>query len=135
MELQHYFNLYNYLVNKEHPENFSSQQKRQLEKQAKNFRTKNNFLYKTDRNNPTKLLRVIQKEELPALLYMMHNDPTAGHFAVEAMVNKIKTRYYWPQYYEDIRKYVAACDACQKRGRNKKNNVLHLYLCIVLSIK
>src|SRR5438034_690367 len=56
---------------------------------------------------------------------MMHNDPTAGHFAVDVMANKIKTRYYWPQYYEDIRKYVAACDACQKRGRNQKNNVLH----------
>jgi hypothetical protein len=56
---------------------------------------------------------------------MMHNDPTAGHFAVDAMANKIKTRYYWPQYYEDIKRYVAACDACQKRGRNKRNNVLH----------
>ena len=55
----------------------------------------------------------------------MHNNPTARHFAVDAMANKIKTRYYWPQYYEDIRKYVASCDACQKRERNKKNNVLH----------
>jgi hypothetical protein len=56
---------------------------------------------------------------------MMHNDPTSGHFAVEAMYNKIKTRYYWPQFYEDIRKYVESCDSCQRRGRPKKNNLLH----------
>ncbi len=125
MESQHYFNIYNYLSNKELPNNLSSQQKRQLEKQANYYKIQNNFLYKPDRTNSKKLLRVIKEEELSALLYMMHNDPTAGHFAVDAMANKIKTRYYWPQYYEDIRKYVASCDACQKRGRNKKNNVLH----------
>ena len=90
MDQQHYFNLYNYISNKELLENFSSQQQRQLEKQAKNYKVKNNFLYKTDRNTSAKLLRVIQKEELSAFLYMMHNDPTAGHFAVDAMVNKIK---------------------------------------------
>src|SRR3954454_16324139 len=125
MEQQHYSNLYNYLSTQEFPQDFSSQQKRQLGKQANNFKVKNNFLYKIYRTNSPKLLRVIQKNELSALLYMMHNDPTAGHFAVDAMANKIKTRYYWPQYYEDIKRYVAACDACQKRGRNKRNNVLH----------
>ena len=125
MENQHYLNLYNYLERKEFPQNFSPQQQTKLEKQAKNFQIKNKFLYKTNKNNSEKLLRVIQQPELPALLYMMHNDPTAGHFAVDAMVNKIKSRYYWPQYYEDIRRYVAACDACQRRGRNQKNNLLH----------
>ena len=124
MESQHYFNIYNYLSNKELPNNLSSQQKRQLEKQANYYKIQNNFLYKLDRTNSKKLLRVIKEEELSALLYMMHNDPTAGHFAVDAMANKIKTRYYWPQYYEDIRKYVASYDTCQKQGRNKKNNVL-----------
>ena len=34
---------------------------------------------------------------------MMHNDPTSGHFATKAMFQKIKERYYWPQYYEDIK--------------------------------
>ena len=55
----------------------------------------------------------------------MHNDPTSEHFATDAMFNKIKTQYYWPQYYEDIKTYVESCDACQRRGRSKKNNVLH----------
>ena len=56
---------------------------------------------------------------------MMHNDPTSGHFATKAMFQKIKERYYWPQYYEDIKRYAESCDACQRRGCSKQNNLLH----------
>jgi hypothetical protein len=56
---------------------------------------------------------------------MMHNDPTAGHFGVDIMFNKIKSRYYWPQMYEDIRKYVRSCDRCQRHRKSKKNEPLH----------
>jgi hypothetical protein len=41
------------------------------------------------------------------------------------MFEKIRKRYYWPQYYKDIRNYVKSCDACQKRGRTKPNNQLY----------
>ena len=56
---------------------------------------------------------------------MMHNDPTSGHLGIEATFNKIRSRYYWPQYYEDIKKYVESCDACQRRGRPRRNQELH----------
>jgi len=90
MEAQHYFNIYNYLVNKEFPNNFSSQQKCQLEKQAIYYKIQNNFLYKPDRTNSKKLLRVIKEKELSALLYMMHNDPTAEH--LQLMLWRIKSK-------------------------------------------
>ena len=125
MEKEHYYNIYNYLLSQQVPEYFTPLQKQQLINQSKIYCIENDLLYKQDRKNLEKLYRVIQKEELPAVLYMMHNDPTSGHFATEAMFSKIKTRYYWPQYYEDIKKYVESCDACQRRGRSKKNNLLH----------
>ena len=56
---------------------------------------------------------------------MMHDDPTAGHFALDKMFDKIKDRYYWPQMYETIRQYVRSCDACQRRGKNKNKQYLH----------
>ena len=107
------------------PAYFTKQQKQQLINQVRNYTIENELLYKKDRKDATKLYRIIRKEELPAVLYMMHNDPTSGHFATDAMFHKIKTRYYWPQYYDDIKKYVEACDSCQRRGRSKKNNLLH----------
>lgn len=120
-----YSHLYNYLESQQYPENSNHKQKQQLRKQAAQYCIENGLLFKIDRNNPEKLYRVIRPEELSSVLYMFHNDPTSGHFATEAMFNKIRSRYYWPQYYEDIRKYVQSCDACQRRGRSKANNLLH----------
>src|SRR6187549_3585871 len=106
MEHQYYSELSNYILNQQIPIHFSNQHKQQLRNQAKNYIIENDLLYKVDKKDAKKLYRVIFKDELPALLYMMHNDPTSGHFATDAMFNKIKSRYYWPQYYEDIKKYV-----------------------------
>ena len=125
MENEHYYNIYKYLSIQQTPQHFDRQQKQQLLNQSKNYIIENELLYKKDNKNLDKFYRIIQKSELPALLYMMHNDPISGHFATEAMFTKIKARYYWPQYYEDIKKYVESCDACQRRGRSKKNTLLH----------
>ena len=59
------------------------------------------------------------------VLYMVHNDPTSGHFGTEIMFNKIRTRYYWPQMYENIREYVKNCDSCQRRGKPQTHQLLH----------
>src|ERR671929_1351041 len=125
MENQQYSQIFNYLSNQQVTEELNQQQIQQLKRRAKHFIIQNQLLFKTDKNNSTKFYRVIRKEELPALLYMMHNDPTSGHFATDAMFQKIKERYYWPQYYEDIKRYVESCDTCQRRGRSKRNNLLH----------
>ena len=125
MENHQYSQIYNYLSTQQVTEELNQQQIQQLKRRAKHFIIKNQLLFKIDKNNSTKFYRVMKKDELPALLYMMHNDPTSGHFATDAMYNKIKARYYWPQFYNDIREYVKTCDACQRRGGAHKNNLLH----------
>src|SRR5215207_7911499 len=102
MENEHYHNIYHYILSQQMPTYFTKPQKQQLINQARNYAVENELLYKKDRKDAEKLYRIIQKEELPAVLYMMHNDPTSGHFATDAMFNKIKARYYWPQYYDDV---------------------------------
>ena len=126
MDPQHYYNIFNYLTNKAVPSEFSTKQIEQLQRQSGNFIIKHENLYKRDHKNSTKLYRVITKEETPLVLYMFHNDPTSGHLGIETTFNKIREKYYWPQFYEDIKSYVKACDACQRRGRPARNNLLHL---------
>jgi len=125
MEFEQYNNIHNYLLTHQYPDNFTSPQKQKLEKQSSNYIVKNNYLYKKDKRKENNLLRVIRKHEMEPVLFMFHNDPTAAHFAVDAMFEKIRTRYYWPQMYEDIRTYVRSCDSCQRRGKNKRNQTLH----------
>jgi hypothetical protein len=92
-------------------------------KQFKNFCNpfiiKNNYLYRKDKRKEGNFLRVIRSYEMEATLYMMHNSPTSGHFATDIMFDKIRSRYYWPQMYENIREYVRICDACQRLGKSK----------------
>jgi integrase-like protein len=125
MEDENYNNLYLILSNQPLPNTIPLQKQQQLAKQSKHFILKNNFIYKIDRRRNNNLLRLVRRQEIEPLLYIFHNDPTSAHFATDAMFEKIRTRYYWPQMYEDIRSYVRACDACQRRGRSKKNQLLH----------
>src|SRR5436305_2918183 len=123
MEDTHYKNLFNYINSKILPT--EEKDKQQILRQSKNYVVKNNFLYKLDKNNKNNFIRVVKINELDSILYMFHDDPLGGHFATDSMFNRIRTRYYWPQMYEDIKKYVKSCDSCQRRGRSKRNNLLH----------
>ena len=127
MERNQYNNLFVYITLNQLPTSFNSNEIAKLKRQSKFYIVRLDFLYKKQRQrNATKqFLRVIKETELDAILYMMHNDPTAGHFSTDIMFNKIRNRYYWPQMYESIRKYVQSCDTYQRRGRPKTKNELH----------
>ncbi len=56
---------------------------------------------------------------------MIHDDPIGGHNGTDRMFGKMRTRYFWPQIYENIRHYIKNCDACQRKGGPTKNNTLH----------
>jgi hypothetical protein len=82
-------------------------------------------LYKRNKKNPDKPLRVIKWTEVDPVLYMMHSHPTAGHLGIDAMYYKIVERYYWDGMYRDIREYVRTCEVCQKRGKSRRKEPLH----------
>ncbi len=44
---------------------------------------------------------------------------------MERIFQQVQERYYWSKIYEDIRGYVQTCNACQRRGNPKANNILH----------
>ena len=114
MEPEQYQNIFIYLQSQTLPPLLTNnRQKTSFKNFSKNFIIKNNFLYKIDKRNKNNLLRVVRNYEIEPILYMMHNDPTGGHFSTDAMFNKIRDRYYWPQLYETIRDYVRTCDNCQ----------------------
>ena len=50
---------------------------------------KNKLLYKKNRKDPDKPIRVIKWTEVEPILYMMHSHPTAGHLGTDAMYYKI----------------------------------------------
>lgn len=53
-------------------------------------------------------------------LHDAHDAEFSGHPGVDRTLNNISRHYWWPGMRQDVRKYVAECDSCQ---RNKPTNL------------
>src|SRR6266540_1251931 len=89
---------------------------------CRRFRWKETALYRKSR---TKEVKVLQRHQIVPLLYTLHEGPTGAHNSTERIFQQVQERYYWPKINENIRGYVQTCDACQRRGNPKVNNVLY----------
>ena len=93
--------------------------------QAKYFEIRHHLLYKKNKRNPDRPLRVIKYTEVEPVLYMMHKHSTAGHLGMDTMYYKISEHYYWDQMYCDIQEYVKTCEECQRRQKGRRKEPLH----------
>ena len=46
------------------------------------------------------------------ILTSLHNSPTGGHLGQSKTVNKVRYRFYWPGYKQDVTRWCAHCDRC-----------------------
>ena len=107
------------------PTHLDTQQRSSIKRKSRYFIVLNDQLYKKNKNNPNRPIRVVKENEVEDILYHMHSDPLAGHFSIDETYRRTKIRYYWPQMFNDIRQYVKTCDECQRRGKNRRNEPLH----------
>ena len=53
------------------------------------------------------------------ILQECHDAAAAGHLGKDKTIEQVTRRCYWPRMYDEITRYVASCDSCQ---RNKPSN-------------
>ena len=82
---------------------------------------KNNILF---RRTKIECVRVITRQQVEPILYNLHQDLTGAHLGTDAVFEKVKERYYWPQMFDDIKAYINACDICQRRGGPERRETL-----------
>src|SRR5215216_5852692 len=121
MDNKLYEELTQYLTTLTYPFNLDDSQQIKLQKISTQYLMKNNLLHKRTRDGDK---RVILPEQVEIILYNLHKDMTGAHLGGDATFEKAKERYYWPQMYEDVRKYIQQCDNCQKRGSSKRKELL-----------
>ena len=107
------------------PTHLSKEQQAAIKRKSRYFIAFNDQLYKKNKENPNRPIKVVKENEVEEILYHMHSDPLAGHFSLEETYRRIKIRYYWPQMYNDVRNYVQTCNECQRRGKNHRSEPLH----------
>ena len=49
-----------------------------------------------------------------AILQEVHNK--LGHLGVKKTFDRVRTRFYWPGYEQDVERWVKQCDQCQRRN-------------------
>ena len=89
-----------------------------LSEKFKKYEIKEEVLYRKDRKNNGRLLKVIRRHELEVVMFIMHDHPISAHFAVKVMFEKVRGGYYWPKMYEDIKTYIKSCNQCQRREKS-----------------
>lgn len=107
------------------PTNLNKTQQAALKRKSRYFVVLNDQLFKKNKDNPNRPIRVAKESEVEDILYHTHSDPLAGHFSIDETYRRVKIRYYWPQMFHDVRQYVRTCDECQRRGKNRRTEPLH----------
>ena len=89
MNLDQYQHLLEYLESDTLSPDLTDNEQRTIINQSRRYEVKNKLLYKKNRKDPDKPIRVIKWTEVEPILYMMHSHPTAGHLGTDAMYYKI----------------------------------------------
>ncbi|XP_061349940.1 uncharacterized protein LOC133295159 [Gastrolobium bilobum] len=71
--------------------------------------------------------RCIPEEEQQDVLWHSHGSAYGGHFVGERTAAKVlMSGFYWPTLYKDAKKYVEACDNCQRTGNISRRHEMPL---------
>ena len=104
------FLLYNYVETKTYPKDLNKSGKYVLRRSSKNYVVEEEKLYYVDKtadNKATFRRLVIQGREEVERVFSECHLTAGGHRGRDSTIEKIRSRYYWPNYYKEIEEKVA----------------------------
>jgi hypothetical protein len=99
----------------------TDKRKTQIRKNSTQYIYQHNTLFRKTKDS---IRKVILREQVEPILYHFHTDMSGAHLGTDAIIGKIKDRYYWPQLGEDVKEYIKTCDVCQRRGPSNRREEL-----------
>ena len=114
-----------------HPENrveFTEKGER-LWRIRKNLELKEGLLVRKHKLSAHRLPieQVVLPESMKEMvLESLHDNIFSGHFGVKKTLARIKLRYYWPGYIDDVEEWCQTCIICQKRKNPQSMNTAPL---------
>eukprot|EP00253_Pinus_taeda_P029356 PITA_29356 len=111
-----YADIANYLVVGKLPSHLPHREKRKIIQQSARYSWISGCLFHTGLNQ--EIRRCIGEDQIYDVLKACHDGPCGGHFADKRTAHKVlRMGYYWPSIFKDAKKYVRACDSCQRMGQ------------------
>jgi len=65
------------------PTSLTKEQQAAIRRKARYFIVLDDQLYKKNKDNPNRPIRVVKESEVEDILYHLHSDPLAGHFSTD----------------------------------------------------
>ena len=62
------------------------------------------------------LQQIVPPALVDEILSILHASPTGGHLGTAKLVGKVRQRFWWPGFKEDIKLYIKRCLECQRRS-------------------
>ena len=108
MDEEPYRAVFNYLKKKEYPSGYDKSQKYVLRRSSKTFVVDGEQLFYVDRrpDGSTFNRLVLRGRSESERVFMECHLTAGGHRGRDATMNKIKERYYWPNYYKEVEEKV-----------------------------
>lgn len=114
--ISEYEDIVQYLTTGIYPTGLSREEKSVFQYRVGPYTLYQGFLFKMTADG--KLKRCVEGVMKRKIITALHSEPTGGHFGVESTIKKIRdTGYWWPMVRRDVKRFVAACDPCQRAGK------------------
>ena len=111
-----YADVANYLAVGKLPKHLTPNERKQIVQKSTRFSWVGGYLFHTGAD--MEIRRCIREDEIYDILKACHDGPCGGHFVERRTAHKVlQTGYYWPTIFKDMKKFVQACDSCQRAGR------------------
>ena len=68
------------------------------------------------------LQQIIPPSLVSKVFTSMHDSLTSGHLGVFKTMEKIRERFFWPGFKDDVKLHIEHCDKCQKRANPPKTH-------------
>jgi len=63
---------------------------------------------------------VVSHSLRPAIILAAHNPVPSAHFRRNKMMERIRMRFYWPEYLQDVDLHLRTCHPCLNRGNPQR---------------
>lgn len=126
-----YADIANYLVAGKLPSHLSHREKRKIIQQSARYSWISGCLFHTGLDQ--EIQRCIGEDHIYDVMKACHDGPCGGHFADKRTAQKVlRMGYYWPSIFKYAKKYVRACDSCQRMGQPNHRDEMPLNPQVIL---
>ena len=110
-----YADVANYLAVGKLQKHLTPNERKQIVQRSTRFSWIRGYLFHTGAD--MHIRRCVREDEIFDILKACHNGPCGKHFADQRTGHKVlQIGNYWPTIFKDAKKFVQACDNCQRAG-------------------